>query len=90
MFSEREKPSAKLLVKGCVAWMECRLIPERHTQEAYDTCFAEVVSAAADPLVFDGGKWSFRDDNTDLHTLHHLGRGHFAWPARSVQASLLP
>ena len=78
------------LVKGCVAWMECRLIPEPHAQEAYDTCFAEVVSAAADPRVFDGGKWSFRDDNTDLHTLHHLGRGHFAWPARSVQASLLP
>lgn len=78
------------LVAGSVAWMECRLIPEPHTEQAYDTCFAEVVSAAADPRVFSDGKWSFREDNLALHTLHHLGRGQFAWPARSVQASLLP
>ena len=78
------------LVAGCVAWLECRLIPEPHAQDAYDTCFAEVVSAAADPRVFADGKWFFTDDNTDLHTLHHLGRGNFAWPARVVNARLLP
>ena len=78
------------LVAGCVAWLECRLIPERHAEEAYDTCFGEVVSAQADPRVFAQGRWSFRDDNTELHTLHHLGGGHFAWPAKSVQAKLLP
>ena len=39
---------------GCAAWMECRLIREPHAEDAYDTCFAEVVSAAADPRVFDG------------------------------------
>lgn len=77
------------LVAGCVAWLECRLIPERHTEDAYDTCFGEVVSAQADPRVFAHGRWSFRDDNTELHTLHHLGGGHFAWPAKSVQAKLL-
>lgn len=78
------------LVAGCVAWMECRLIPERHTEDAYDTCFAEVVSAQADARVFDGGHWSFREDNVDLHTLHHLGGGHFAWPSRMVKAQVLP
>jgi flavin reductase (DIM6/NTAB) family NADH-FMN oxidoreductase RutF len=77
------------LVAGCVAWLECRLIPERHAEDAYDTCFGEVLSAWADARVFDRGHWSFRDDNTDLHTLHHLGGGHFAWPATSVQARLL-
>ena len=75
---------------GCLAWLECRLIPEPHTEAAYDTCFAEVVSAFADPRVFSEGKWSFREDNAELHTLHHLGRGQFAWPARAVQAALLP
>lgn len=78
------------LVAGCVAWMECRLIPEPHAQEAYDTYFAEVVSAQADARVFSQGRWSFRDDNTELHTLHHLGGGNFASPARSVQATVLP
>jgi flavin reductase (DIM6/NTAB) family NADH-FMN oxidoreductase RutF len=78
------------LVAGCVAWLECRLIHEPHAEEAYDTCFGEVVSAQADVRVFDRGRWSFRDDNAELHTLHHLGGGHFAWPAKSVQATLLP
>ena len=71
---------------GCCAWMECRLIPERHTEEAYDTCFAEVLAAAADERVFRNGRWSFSDTHPDLHTLHHLGAGAFAVAARVVQA----
>lgn len=67
-----------IIGSGCVAWLECRLIPERHTEDAYDTCFAEVVAAAADERIFSNGHWSLRDDNTDLHTLHHLGGGNFA------------
>lgn len=62
---------------GMVAWLECKLIPEPHAQQAYDTCFAEVVAAAADERVFSGGRWSFRDDNAALHTLHYLGGGQF-------------
>lgn len=77
------------LVQGCVAWLECRRMAEPHSEAAYDTVFGEVVSAQADARVFANGRWSFRDDNTELHTLHHLGGGHFAWPAASVQAKLL-
>lgn len=62
---------------GCAAWLECRLIPERHTEDAYDTCFAEVVAAAADERVFSQGRWSYRDDNAPLQTIHHLGAGNF-------------
>ena len=78
------------LVAGCVAWLECRLISEPHAQDAYDTFFGEVVSAQADDRVFADGRWSFRDDNAELHTLHHLGAGLFAVPARTVQARRLP
>lgn len=78
------------LIEGCIAWLECRLIPEPHAQQAYDTCFGEVLSAYADERVFAQGRWSFRDDNLELHTLHHLGGGQFAWPARSLQARVLP
>lgn len=77
------------LVEGCVAWLECRRSPEPQSEAAYDTFFGEVVSAQADERVFSNGRWSFRDDNTELHTLHHLGGGHFAWPAASVQARIL-
>ena len=75
-----------VLEEGCVGWLECRLIPERHPETAYDTCFGEVVAAAADPRVFADGHWSFRDDNADLQTLHHLGAGLFARAAGTVQA----
>ncbi len=62
---------------GCAAWLECRLIPERHTEDAYDTCFAEVVAAAADERIFSNGHWLFSDDNAELQTIHHLGAGNF-------------
>jgi flavin reductase (DIM6/NTAB) family NADH-FMN oxidoreductase RutF len=75
------------LVQGCVAWLECRLIPEPHTQQAYDTCFAEVVSASADDRVFANGRWSFRADNAELHTLHHLGAGNFACSEQVLKAT---
>jgi hypothetical protein len=35
------------------------------------------VSAAADERVFSHGRWSFREENTALHTIHHLGGGNF-------------
>lgn len=66
-----------LIEAGCAAWLECRRIPEPHTEDTYDTCFAEVVSAAADTRIFAGGRWDVRDDNANLHTLHHLGAGSF-------------
>lgn len=74
---------------GCAAWLECRLIPERHTEDAYDTCFGEVVAAAADTRIFSGGHWDFRPDNADLQTIHHLGGGQFVRPAGVLRAKPL-
>jgi flavin reductase (DIM6/NTAB) family NADH-FMN oxidoreductase RutF len=71
---------------GCSAWLECRLIPEPHVEDAYDTCFGEVVAAAADPRIFGNGRWSFRDDNSDLQTIHHLGGGVFVRAGGTVTA----
>lgn len=86
------------LVEGCGAWLEGRVIVDlpghampgalQGVRQAYDTVFVEVVSALADDRVFRDGRWSFRDDNQDLHTLHHLGAGAFAVAAQTVQASL--
>ncbi len=78
-----------LLESGCAAWLECRRLPEKHTEDAYDTCFAEVVSAAADPSVFSNGRWQFNDQNQALHTIHHLGGGVFATAGNIVQGKAL-
>lgn len=76
------------LVEGCVAWLECRLLPEPHTQQAYDLFLGEVVSAQADPRVFSGGRWHF-EGHPALRTLHHVAGGHFLLPSDTVQARLL-
>lgn len=62
---------------GCAAWLECRLIPERRVEDAYDTCFGEVVAAAADERIFVNGRWVFSDAPAELQTIHHLGAGNF-------------
>jgi flavin reductase (DIM6/NTAB) family NADH-FMN oxidoreductase RutF len=79
-----------VLEEGCCAWLECRLIPERHTEDAYDTCFGEVVAAAADPRVFDGRRWRLDACPPELRTLHHLGSGAFAVAGSVVQAGAAP
>lgn len=76
-----------LLEAGCAAWLECRLIREPHTEDAYDTCFAEVVAAAADDRIFRLGRWDFSAANTDLQTIHHLGGGNFVKSAGMVAAA---
>ena len=78
-----------VIEQSCAAWLECRLIPERHTEDAYDTCFAEVVAAAADPRVFAQGRWVFNEHNSALQTIHHLGAGHFVRAGGVVQARAL-
>jgi flavin reductase (DIM6/NTAB) family NADH-FMN oxidoreductase RutF len=75
------------LVEDCAAWLELRRLPELHAEEAYDTVFGEVVSAQADDRIFTDGRWSLREDNSSLHTLHHLGAGHFAVASRVVRAA---
>ena len=77
------------LVEGCIGWMECRVIDEPHTAEAYDTFFVEVVSAQSDTRIFSHGRWSVRADNRELHTLHHLGAGLFAVASDLVQGRQL-
>lgn len=66
-----------IIETGCLAWLECRLISEPHTENAYDTCFANVVAAAADPRAFADGRWILANDAAALESIHHLGGGHF-------------
>lgn len=75
-----------LIEANCAAWLECRLISEPHTEDAYDTCFAEVVAAAADARIFANGHWNVDESNVPLHTIHHLGAGKFVRASSMQQA----
>lgn len=71
-------PSARIeapLVAGCIAWLECRVLEERPTEQKYDLFLAEVVAASADDRVFRAGRWHFEDDA--LRTIHYVAGGQF-------------
>ena len=63
------------LIKGCVAWLECRVLPSPENETRHDLFIAEVVAAWADPDVFSAGRWHFRDDSH--RTLHYQAGGAF-------------
>jgi flavin reductase (DIM6/NTAB) family NADH-FMN oxidoreductase RutF len=72
-------PASKIeapLLQGCVAWLECKVIPEPHIQDTYDLFLAEVVAAWADDRVFSDGHWHF-DGHDELRTIHHVAGGNF-------------
>jgi flavin reductase (DIM6/NTAB) family NADH-FMN oxidoreductase RutF len=64
------------MLEGCVAWLECRLLPEPHNEGTYDLFLGEVISAQADSRVFSEGHWHF-EGHDELRTLHHVAGGHF-------------
>ena len=73
------------LLKGCVAWLECKVIPEPHNQNTYDLFIAEVVVAYADERVFSDGRWHFKGYG-DLRTIHHVAGGSFFATGEVLQA----
>lgn len=86
---DAQKINAPLL-DGCVAWLECKIIPEPHIQTSYDLFVAEVVAAYADERVFSDGRWHFEghDQKTldKLRTIHHVAGGAFFATGNALQA----
>jgi flavin reductase (DIM6/NTAB) family NADH-FMN oxidoreductase RutF len=73
------------LVGGCVAWLECRVVPEPHNQNTYDLFIGTVVAAWADSRVFSDGRWHFDDAPDELRTLHYIAGGEFFVTGVSLQ-----
>ncbi|MGC1331259.1 flavin reductase family protein [Pseudomonas sp.] len=76
------------LLEGCVAWLECRLLPEPHNEGTYDLFLGEVINAQADSRVFSEGHWHF-EQHDQLRTLHHVAGGHFMAIGAPVVGNML-
>lgn len=63
------------LIGGCLAWLECRVIPEPHNQDRYDLFLGEVVAAWADPRAFRDGHWQFAPGAS--RSIHYIAGGNF-------------
>jgi flavin reductase (DIM6/NTAB) family NADH-FMN oxidoreductase RutF len=71
-------PASKIgapLVADCLGWLECKVVPEPHNQQAYDLFIGEVVAAWAAPDVFSQNRWHFPQD--DRRSVHYLAGGSF-------------
>jgi len=73
------------LLDDCIAWLECRLIPEPHIQQTYDLFLGEVVAAWADPAVFRDGHWQTQAGGKK--SIHYVAGGHFFEIGDAFEAS---
>ena len=75
------------LVDGCIAQMECRVLPATaHVAGLHDLILAEVLGAWADERVFSQGHWHFEDAAPELRSLHHVAGGNFYAIGEPVRA----
>ena len=65
------------MLEGCVAWLECRLLPEPHNHAAHDLFIGEVVAAYAEDEVFRDGHWHFESADAKWRSLHYVAGGQF-------------
>jgi len=78
------------LVEGCIGWLECRLIPEPHLQQAHDLFIGQAVAAWADERAFAHGKFlALEATPPEWRTLHHLGAGNFVIPGAQIKGRQL-
>ena len=75
------------LVQGCIAQMECRVLPATtHVAGPHDLILAEVLGAWADERVFSQGHWHFENAAPELRSLHHVAGGNFYAIGEPVRA----
>lgn len=63
------------LLAGCLAWLECKLVPEPHNQQVYDLFIGEVVAAWADSAAFSEGRWVLEAGSE--RSIHYVAGGAF-------------
>ncbi len=74
-FGAAAKVSAPL-VEGCVAWLECKVLPEPEISKKYDLFLAEIVAAWADKRAWVNNRWVF-ETQPNMRTIHHMAGGHY-------------
>lgn len=72
-----------VLIDGCVAWLECRIIPQPAQQTQFDLFLAEVTHAWADQRQFRDARWHF--DDPDRRTIHYVSGGQFFETGPAIQ-----
>jgi flavin reductase (DIM6/NTAB) family NADH-FMN oxidoreductase RutF len=75
------------MLEGCVAWMECKVIPD--DSQRHDLIIGEVVAAYADSRVYSNNRWHFGDD-PDVRTCHYVAGGTFFATGEAFEVDPVP
>jgi flavin reductase (DIM6/NTAB) family NADH-FMN oxidoreductase RutF len=75
------------MLTGCVAWLECKVIPD--DSQRYDLFLAEVVAAYADSDVYSDNRWHFGDD-PNARTVHYVAGGTFFTTGEAFEVKSRP
>ncbi len=62
------------MLEDCVAWMECKVIPD--ASQRYDLFIAEVVACYVDSDRFHDNQWDFGPDPLE-RSMHYISNGEF-------------
>ena len=76
-FNLKTFPAQKIaapMLEECVAWLECKVIPD--ATQRYDLFIAEVVACYVDADRFHDNQWDFGDDPQE-RTMHYISNGEF-------------
>lgn len=65
------------MIKGSAGWLVCKVIPNSHQEEKFDSFMGEIVAAWSDDRVFKNGHWIFDDAPDELRTVHYVAGGQF-------------
>jgi flavin reductase (DIM6/NTAB) family NADH-FMN oxidoreductase RutF len=74
------------LIKGCVGWLECKVIREEHIEKSYDLFIAEIIAASADNRAFENGRWKKVPE--ELQTLHYIAGGAFFVASDTIELKI--
>ncbi|MBF7684127.1 flavin reductase family protein [Acinetobacter sp. B5B] len=75
------------LVKGCAAWLICKLLPEEHNHQNHDLFIGEVIGAWADDRLFENGRWKLDEVPTELKTFHYMAGGQYYVTGQGYQVN---
>lgn len=72
------------LIRGCLGWIECRIVPNQWMLQQLELLVADVVAAWADDQTYRDNAFHFQDGCGG--TLHHISRGKFFVANRTIDA----
>ncbi|MBR8466001.1 flavin reductase family protein [Campylobacter sp. faydin G-140] len=76
------------LIKGCIGWVICKLLPNEMNQNEHGLFIGEVVGAFSDDRVFENGHFKFDEVGDEWRTLHYVAGSQFYLIGKGLKTNI--